>query len=100
MTKPLSNAVSRRAFLRATAATPIALPFARSASADDEALFRMVRREFPFDEDKVPMNAANLCPSPRSVADRVSELTRDIDRDCSFQNRGKRHGSRSRRSSG
>ena len=35
------------------------------------------------------MNAANLCPSPRSVADRVSELTRDIDHDCSFQNRGK-----------
>ena len=35
------------------------------------------------------MNAANLCPSPRAVADRVSELTRDIDRDCSFQNRGK-----------
>lgn len=89
MTKSLSPAVTRRAFLRTTAATPIALPFARTAIADEEEVFRMVRREFPFDEDKVPMNAANLCPSPRSVADRVSELTRDIDRDCSFQNRGK-----------
>ena len=35
------------------------------------------------------MNAANLCPSPTVVSDRVSELTRDIDRDCSFNNRGK-----------
>jgi selenocysteine lyase/cysteine desulfurase len=49
----------------------------------------MVRRQFPFTEEKVPMNAANLCPSPRVVADRVTELTRDIDIDCSFNNRGK-----------
>ena len=89
MTKSLSNAVTRRSFLRTTAAVPAAFPALRAVAADDEALFRMVRWEFPFEEDKVPMNAANLCPSPRSVADRVSELTRDIDHDCSFQNRGK-----------
>ena len=35
------------------------------------------------------MNAANLCPSPRVVADRVSKLTRDIDVDCSLNNRAK-----------
>lgn len=82
---------TRRGFLRAAAAAPAFLPFARAAAAegDEEALFRLVRREFPFGEDRVPMNAANLCPSPRAVADAVSELTRDIDRDCSFQNRAK-----------
>ncbi|MCY4627274.1 MAG: hypothetical protein OXE58_06870, partial [Acidobacteria bacterium] len=64
MTKSLLNAVTRRAFLHTAAATPIFLPVARAAAADDESLFRMVRWEFPFDEDKVPMNAANLCPSP------------------------------------
>ncbi len=80
---------SRRTFIRA-AALPAVLPLARGvAAAEDEPYFHRVRREFPFGEEKVPMNAANLCPSPRSVADRVSELTRDIDRDCSFQNRGK-----------
>ena len=89
MMKSLTNALTRRAFLRTAAATPALLPVVRAAAADDETLFRMVRREFPFDEDRVPMNAANLCPSPRSVGDRVSELTRDIDHDCSFQNRGK-----------
>ena len=80
---------SRRAFLRSAATLPALAPVARAAAADDETLFRLVRREFPFDEARVPMNAANLCPSSRAVADRVSELTRDIDRDCSFQNRGK-----------
>ena len=35
------------------------------------------------------MNAANLCPSPESVAAAVTDLTRSIDVDCSFQNRAR-----------
>jgi selenocysteine lyase/cysteine desulfurase len=35
------------------------------------------------------MNAANLCPAPRVVSDRVTELTRDEDSDVSFPNRAK-----------
>jgi selenocysteine lyase/cysteine desulfurase len=35
------------------------------------------------------MNAANLCPSPRAVAECVAEVTRDIDVDCSSHNRHK-----------
>jgi hypothetical protein len=34
----------------------------------------MVRRQFSFHESRVPMNAANLCPSPRAVADQVKAL--------------------------
>jgi isopenicillin-N epimerase len=49
----------------------------------------MVRSHFPFPESRVPMNAANLCPSPRAVSDRVSDLTRDTDNDCSARNREK-----------
>ena len=45
------------------------------------------RQAFDFPEDRVPMNAANLCPSPRRVADAVTRWTEVIDRDCSFQNR-------------
>lgn len=90
-----TGTTTRRGFLRAAAALPALLPVARAAAeGDDEALFRLARREFPFDEERVPMNAANLCPSPRAVADAVSELTRDIDRDCSFQNRAKFAGMR------
>ncbi len=67
------------------------VPSARSAPAapDDEYYWEQVRARFSFREERVPMNAANLCPSPRAVAARVEELTRDIDRDCSFNNRAK-----------
>ena len=58
----------------------------------EESYWELVRAQFSFREERVPMNAANLCPSPRAVADRVEELTRDIDRDCSFNNRAKFRG--------
>jgi selenocysteine lyase/cysteine desulfurase len=60
-----------------------------AAKLDGEAYWGLVRAQFSFTEQKVPMNAANLCPSPRAVAERVTELTADIDRDCSFNNREK-----------
>jgi selenocysteine lyase/cysteine desulfurase len=92
---------SRRSFLRNLAAGAAFLPSAALslgelapvlASADDadaERYWRAVREQFAFREQKVPLNAANLCPSPRAVAERVAELTRDIDVDCSFNNRSK-----------
>ncbi|MDP2284066.1 MAG: aminotransferase class V-fold PLP-dependent enzyme [Pseudohongiella sp.] len=54
-----------------------------------EDYWQMVREQFSFPETTVPMNAANLCPSFRSVAEQVAFLTADIDQDCSFNNRGK-----------
>ena len=95
---------SRRTFLAAMAAGAAAAPAALSgvrpgttsspplpsrATPRDEPYWELVRAQFAFREERVPMNAANLCPSPRSVAARVEELTRDIDRDCSFNNRAK-----------
>jgi len=55
----------------------------------DEEFWRFVRSQFPVRDDLVLMNAANLCPSPFPVQQRVFELTQDVDRDASFQNRGK-----------
>ena len=90
---------SRRSFLLRTGA--LALGPAAAASVGElasllaaaptggEDYWGMVRRQFAFPDNKVPMNAANLCPSPRVVAEQVAELTRDIDRDCSFHNRAK-----------
>ena len=97
---------SRRTFLAAIAAGAAAAPTALSAVRSrtttpplprhkgrrDESYWELVRAQFAFREERVPMNAANLCPSPRSVAARVEELTRDIDRDCSFNNRAKFRG--------
>lgn len=88
---------TRRSFLQRVAAAPVVLGVG-SALAEalpepgepgGDAYWEMVRRQFAFREDKVPMNAANLCPSPRVVAEAVSRLTDDIDVDCSFQNRSK-----------
>ena len=94
---------SRRSFLKGIAASaallPAALESAETAtsalaqtSADGEEYWDLVRAQFSFREEKVPMNAANLCPSSRAVAERVDELTSDIDRDCSFNNRAKFRG--------
>ena len=98
---------SRRSFLEKLTASaaifPIAPAMLRSAtgpgptgprglsesSLDGEPYWHLVRAQFSFREDKVPMNAANLCPSSRAVAERVAELTADIDRDPSFNNRAK-----------
>ncbi|GIT64069.1 MAG: hypothetical protein Ct9H300mP22_4690 [Gammaproteobacteria bacterium] len=57
--------------------------------SDEDAYWAVVRSQFSFSESAVPMNAANLCPSFRSVAETVTALTYDIDRDCSFNNRAK-----------
>ncbi|MCI0360494.1 MAG: aminotransferase class V-fold PLP-dependent enzyme, partial [Planctomycetaceae bacterium] len=90
---------TRRGFLRAAGQAVLAPAIAASlpklstllaaTAPGSEEYWQMVRRQFAFREDKVPMNAANLCPSPRTVAEQVAELTRDIDVDCSFQNRAK-----------
>ena len=86
---PTSN--TRRQFLSGlAAAAPLATGSSKALAADaSEDYWRQVRARFPFLEDRVPMNAANLCPSPRSVSAAVTELTRSIDVDCSFQNRAR-----------
>jgi len=103
----MSSERSRRTFLRdlAAGATGAALlPTALSAAPvtaaplpsrprpgqrPDERYWEQVRAQFAFAEERVPMNAANLCPSPRGVAEAVTNWTHDIDVDCSFQNRAK-----------
>jgi selenocysteine lyase/cysteine desulfurase len=82
---------SRRMFMRGV--VPAAAAFSQLASrlsaASADGYWELVRSQFAFSEERVPMNAANLCPSPRVVADRVAELTRDMDFDCSARNRAK-----------
>lgn len=84
----VSDATRRQFLGGVTAASALAVrPLPALAAAPDEGYWQGVRERFPFREERVPMNAANLCPSPTSVAETVTELTRSIDVDCSFQNR-------------
>ena len=92
---------SRRSFLLSATAVVAAMPpFPRAANAtlqggastdgtEGEAYWEAVRAQFAFRDERVPMNAANLCPSLRVVAEEVAQLTSDVDVDCSFQNREK-----------
>jgi len=81
---------TRRSFLTALAGAPAAAPLLSAATpATSEHYWQLVKEQFALRPGSIPMNAANLCPSPRSVAERVTELTRDLDADVSFQNREK-----------
>ncbi len=55
----------------------------------DEDFWGLVKDAFPFREGLIFLHAANLCPSPVSVQQRVFELTRSVDRDASSNNRRK-----------
>jgi len=46
-------------------------------ASGSEKYWSLVGGQFPLRSGKVPMNAANLCPSPRVVSERVAELLRD-----------------------
>ena len=91
---------SRRQFLQGTAAALLTAATSHPklsqaqtiAASDEDAYWAVVRSQFSFSESAVPMNAANLCPSFRSVAETVATLTYDIDKDCSFNNRAKFRG--------
>jgi len=93
----MNSSQSRRQFLQGSAAIFLTaaashtkLNEAQSISSNsEENYWSIVRSQFSFDESAVPMNAANLCPSFRSVSETVAALTYDIDRDCSFNNRAK-----------
>ena len=76
-------------YLRSAAASTRQFAPLLAAVAGGENYWQLVREQFPFRRGIIPMNAANLCPSPRPVAETVAELTRDIDTDVSHQNREK-----------
>lgn len=59
------------------------------ADDGDEQFWLSVKEQFTLREGLALMNAANLCPSPYPVMETVFSLTRDVDADASFQNRGK-----------
>ncbi|MFC1555496.1 aminotransferase class V-fold PLP-dependent enzyme [candidate division KSB1 bacterium] len=55
----------------------------------DDRFWEAVKQQFPVRDGLIMLNAANLCPAPIMIQERLFELTRDIDADPSFNNRGK-----------
>jgi len=87
----------RRKFVKqllATSLTGFALPsFAATSkltppnSVADEQYWENLKKQFTVPADHIMMNAANLCPSPTIVQDKVQELTKALNKDVSFQYR-------------
>src|SRR6266498_1547633 len=63
-----------------------------AADLGSESFWRLVKEQFAIRPGIILLNAANLCPSPHMVRDRVFRLTEDVDGDVSFQNRAKFNG--------
>jgi len=80
-------AVAGLSYSSRAAATPRQLRQLLAVLPKSEGYWSLVENQFPLRPGKIPMNAANLCPSPRIVAERVAEWTRDEDADVSFPNR-------------
>jgi isopenicillin-N epimerase len=92
---------TRRQFLHRSATLPAswvgfeaalaAVGTARASAGgrSEEALWRLVRREFPLEDGLIYLNAANVCPASRPVLDRYATLLRDFQANPSFQNRDK-----------
>src|ERR1700675_2131534 len=86
----LTGAVAGLTYSSSAAASTKALrPMLAAVTAGSENYWKLVAGQFPMRQGKIMMNAANLCPAPRVVSDRVTELTRDEDSDVSFPNRAK-----------
>lgn len=55
----------------------------------NEDYWRLVKRQFPLEDNLLYLNAANVCPASRGVLDRHLEYLRDFQANPSFQNREK-----------
>jgi isopenicillin-N epimerase len=54
---------------------------------EDENYWEMVKKQFAVPDNLIMMNAANLCPAPYPVNERVMEYSRAMAKDVSFQYR-------------
>lgn len=62
-------------------------PLSPPENPEDEQYWQGLKKQFTVPANLVMMNAANLCPSPNTVHERVIELTRSLNKDVSFQYR-------------
>ncbi len=66
-----------------------AIAGANGLMTDNEDFWKAIQSEFIIEKDLIMMNAANMTPTPKIVHETVIEHTRDMEANCSFQNRAK-----------
>ena len=81
-------AMRRRDFLKTAGGVSVSAGLFGSAAAAAAAVEHdSPDRAFGFADNKVPMNAANLCPMPTSISRAVARFSDDLDIDMSGPNR-------------
>lgn len=81
-------AIRRRDFLKSAGGASLSAGLFGSAAAAAAAVQSTAPDQaFGFADDRVPMNAANLCPMPTSISRAVAKFSEDLDIDMSGPNR-------------
>jgi selenocysteine lyase/cysteine desulfurase len=79
----------RREFLKIAGAATLGASWSAPAAASAGVTAATAREAFAFPEDRVPMNAANLCPMPVAVRDAIGARDQALDHDMSHVSRGR-----------
>jgi selenocysteine lyase/cysteine desulfurase len=81
--------IDRRDFLKTVGGVSLAGGLLAGAAPADESISIDGDSAFGFADDRVPMNAANLCPMPVVVSQAVERYGRELDKDMSHVSRGR-----------
>lgn len=81
--------VDRRKFLQLAGAASLGATLQAGSRVALAVTPETVTEAFAFADDRVPMNAANLCPMPTVVSEAVVQYSRELERDMSHVNRGR-----------
>ena len=81
--------IDRRNFLKSVGGASLGASLLGSTIAAGELTAEQAAAAFGFADNRVPMNAANLCPMPTAVHQAVERYGRELDRDMSHVNRGR-----------
>jgi selenocysteine lyase/cysteine desulfurase len=81
--------IDRRDFLKTVGGATLAGGFLAGTGPASGNISAAADAAFGFADDRVPMNAANLCPMPTAVSQAVERYGRELDRDMSHVSRGR-----------
>ena len=79
--------IKRRSFIKAISVAPIANSLIGYKKAIADISNYSPEEAFGFSDNKVPMNAANLCPMPKAISKSIATYNDDLDFDMSGANR-------------
>ncbi|MAD29051.1 MAG: hypothetical protein CMP00_05210 [Woeseiaceae bacterium] len=79
--------IKRRNFIKAMGIAPLASSLIGHKVAAAEISTSTPEKTFGFSNNKVPMNAANLCPMPSAITNSIDTYSSSLDFDMSGKNR-------------